>query len=141
MQRVDVESVFVLGAGNFGTCLAQHLASLGHQVIIWARSPDMSEAINKKRHNPKYLKNILLHENISSVHQLSKEVFYKCDAIVLAIPTQYLRGVLMTVANFIDDQLLICAAKGIELESLCLTSDILESIFGTKCDRRVSTPP
>ncbi|MEZ4743103.1 MAG: glycerol-3-phosphate dehydrogenase, partial [Bdellovibrionota bacterium] len=42
MQTDKKETVVVLGAGNFGTCLAQHLATVGHNVKIWARDPQIS---------------------------------------------------------------------------------------------------
>ena len=74
MQRTVPQHIIVLGAGNFGTCLAQHLAERGHQVTIWARSQRVCEAINRERRNPRYLSHISLHPNISSVDVLSPDL-------------------------------------------------------------------
>lgn len=49
------EIVVVLGMGNFGTCLADHLADIGHSVIMWGRDQNVVDSINNKHVNSKYL--------------------------------------------------------------------------------------
>jgi glutamyl-tRNA reductase len=49
------EKVVVLGYGNFGTCLADHLADLGHEVWMWGRDQKVVDSINNQHLNSKYL--------------------------------------------------------------------------------------
>ena len=54
------ERILVLGAGNFGTCLAQHLAEQGYHVTIWTRSTEVADSINQSQKNPNYLSSNLI---------------------------------------------------------------------------------
>ena len=54
MPRMAIP-VGVLGAGNFGTCLAL-LCAREHEVRLWARDPELADAINREHRNPSYLK-------------------------------------------------------------------------------------
>ncbi|HUU35931.1 MAG TPA: 2-dehydropantoate 2-reductase N-terminal domain-containing protein, partial [Vicinamibacterales bacterium] len=56
--------VGVIGAGSFGTCLAILCADRGHDVTLWARSPETVEALRSKRRNPRYLTDVTLPESI-----------------------------------------------------------------------------
>jgi len=133
MQRTEKETVLVLGAGNFGTCLAQHLATCGHEVTIWARNTKISASINEFRRNPNYLKEIELSERISATSELSAELVKNSTVVLLAIPTQYLRSVLESIADgFPEDKLLVSAVKGIEIDSRKLPDKIVEDVLGKK---------
>ena len=54
----------VIGAGAWGTALAQLLASDGQDVALWALEPDVVDAINAGHENPLYLANIPLSPSI-----------------------------------------------------------------------------
>ena len=128
MHKNAPQRIIVLGAGNFGTCLAQHLAEKGHLVTLWARSRIVSEAINLEKQNPRYLSHIRLHANISSVDVLSPALIKEFSTIVLAIPTQFIRSVLSAYRSKIhQDQLVVSAIKGIEQGSLCLPAELIAS--------------
>ena len=47
--------VAVIGAGSWGTALALVLAEAGHEVVLWARTPEVASAINEEHRNPRYL--------------------------------------------------------------------------------------
>ena len=47
--------VAVIGAGSWGTALALVLAEAGHEVVLWARTPEVARAINEEHRNPRYL--------------------------------------------------------------------------------------
>ena len=44
--------VAVIGAGSWGTALALVLAEAGHEVVLWARTPEVARAINEEHRNP-----------------------------------------------------------------------------------------
>jgi hypothetical protein len=49
--------ILVLGSGNFGSCLADHLATsdLNVDVSLWSRDAKTVELLNNEHKNPKYL--------------------------------------------------------------------------------------
>ena len=132
MQTRNNQHILVLGAGNFGTCLGQHLASQGHRVELWARSPEVAEGINLNHTNPRYLKEIPLSSRLKAFTRLEEAPIQAYDAIVIAVPTQYVRMVVEQISDKMHiDQLLVCAAKGIEVGTEKLPSDIMAEICGT----------
>lgn len=66
-------------AGNFGTCLAYHLANVDHVVNIYARDQNVVESINVNHKNPKYLTAVVLPPKLSAINKLDKETVDKFD--------------------------------------------------------------
>lgn len=85
--------VLVLGAGNFGSCLADHLGDCDHEVYIWSRHASFVEHFNAHHRNPTYLKNHVFSSNIRAVGPEipDKEKIQQMDVVLFAIPTQGLR--------------------------------------------------
>ncbi|MCA8886324.1 MAG: glycerol-3-phosphate dehydrogenase, partial [Hyphomonadaceae bacterium] len=52
------DTVSVLGAGAWGTALAQVAAAAGREVLIWAREPEVVESINSTHENEVFLPGI-----------------------------------------------------------------------------------
>lgn len=52
--------IAVIGAGSWGTALAQLLACNGNEVGLWARKPEVVEAVNASHANPRYLSEVEL---------------------------------------------------------------------------------
>lgn len=124
------KNILVLGSGNFGTCLAQHLALKENKVALWSRNSDVCNAINKFHKNPKYLRELNLSGNIFAYNNFKQIDFSELEAIILAIPTQSLREVLTKIKpHHQEHNLLICAAKGIEVNTAKLPSDIISDVF------------
>lgn len=137
MPQSKSNHVLVLGAGNFGTCLAQHLAELGRKVTIWSHLPEITLGINTRRTNPRYLSTITLSDGITATTILSKELFDSCTLVVHVTPLQTMREVLQKLIPFWDqDHILVCAAKGIEIGSLNLTSGVVEETLGVLAAER-----
>lgn len=124
------ENILILGAGHFGTCLAQHLASLGYKPCLYARSSRLAESVNEKNLNSSYFPDKPLHSSIKAVSSLADEVLEAHETIVLAIPTQFMREALEPIKHRLKSKLLICVSKGIEVDTLQLPSDILYSLLG-----------
>ena len=128
------KKILILGAGNFGTCLAQHLASKGCDVTIWARNAKIVFSINSIHKNPVYLTSIELDKRIRAVESLEGED-KAFDAVVIAIPTQFMRGVLEQVKPCLSDQLIVSAAKGIEMKSLEFPLAIIGEVLGKTAEQ------
>ncbi|MCX6125657.1 MAG: NAD(P)-dependent glycerol-3-phosphate dehydrogenase, partial [Proteobacteria bacterium] len=131
IQKNAQKKVLVLGAGNFGTCLANHLAIEGHDVSLWARSLEVVESINKERKNPKYLSTITLAPTLRAINTLDAGIFNDLHALIVAVPMQAMRNVLTPIAQDLGrGTLLTCAVKGIEIASGNLPVQVYAEIFG-----------
>jgi glycerol-3-phosphate dehydrogenase (NAD(P)+) len=133
MTHISSRKTLILGAGNFGTCLAEHLAHEGRNVEIWARSPEVVDGINNHHKNPKYLSAITLTPTLRAINTIDKQELPNLYAVVVAVPMQGMRAVLKPLAQYLSKStLIICAVKGIELESGKLPIQLYDEIFGSE---------
>ena len=117
-------SVAVLGAGAWGTALAQVAAAAGRRTTIWAREPEVVESINTDAENQLFLPGIKLNAAISATDDLAKAA--KADLVLAAPPAQHMRGVLRSVRPHLSPRAaLVLCAKGVERGSLALMTDVL----------------
>lgn len=123
--------VLVLGAGSFGTCLANHLAHQGKDVTIWARDGEVAEKINSMNVNFRYFPSLKLHAGVKATQAFDENLSAEADVILIAVPTQAIRATLTQFKELIGTgHLLICAAKGIEIGTLHLPSKIIAEVLG-----------
>ena len=60
------ERIGVLGAGSWGTALANLLAKKGHDVLVWSFEADVADTINSANENTKYMKGIALDRRVKA---------------------------------------------------------------------------
>jgi len=117
--------ISVLGAGGWGTTLAILLHYNGHAVTLWEYKKSYAKVLNKKRLNPDYLPGIKIPKEIIITPELHFSAENK-NLIVLAVPSQFLRGVIKKIATSeIKNSILVNVAKGIEKDSLLTMSQML----------------
>lgn len=130
-NHTTAAKITVLGSGNFGTCLAHHLAHKGTPVVLWGRSQAIADGINQKHRNPRYLNHIELSSLLSATTTLDDELLGNTEFLILAIPTQSLRKVLETLKGKIKPEtIVVCAVKGIENDTLCFPYNIIQQVLG-----------
>lgn len=130
------KSIGVIGAGSWGTTLADMLAKKGHRVILWAYEKELVSEMQTSRENSIYLPGIRLAENLSVTGSLEEAVKDK-DLLLFAVPTQVLRNVLYDAVPYISqDSIVVSASKGVEVESLKLVSQIYEESLPDALYRR-----
>lgn len=119
------ETIGVIGAGAWGTSLALTAARAGRRVRLWAREPEVVEAIAEAGENRAFLPGIPLPENITGTGDLSEAVA-GADALLLVPPAQHLRSALSAVAAVAakGTPLVVCA-KGIERGTGKLVTEVL----------------
>ena len=129
--------VAVLGAGSWGTAFAKVLADAGSEVRIWARRERVAAAIRASGSNPDYLPGIRLPERVTATSEAAKAIV-GADLVVLAVPSQTLRGNLAGWAGFLEpDSTLVSLMKGIELGTTKRMSEVIVEIAGLAIDRVV----
>jgi glycerol-3-phosphate dehydrogenase (NAD(P)+) len=127
----------VLGAGSWGTAFAKVLADAGQDVVIWARRPAVAAAIRERRVNPDYLPALRLPEGVTATAD-PREALAGAGIVVLAVPSQTLRGNLGDWARAIDgDATLISLMKGIELGSTKRMSQVIAEAAAVEAGRIV----
>lgn len=112
----------VVGAGAWGTALAQVAAAKGDAVALWALEPEVVASINDAHENSLYLPGVALSPAIRAVDDLA--VLADCDALLVVVPAQHLRAVLRRLPRG-KAALLLCA-KGIEAGSGLLVSQVAQ---------------
>lgn len=115
----------VIGAGSFGTALAQVLADGGVGVHLWGRSGDVLRQIASERENRVYLPGVRLSGHLVPTDDLALAVSDK-DLIIAATPSHGIRAVFAPVAGKIGQRTpVVCASKGIEAGTLATVDRML----------------
>lgn len=122
--------IAVIGAGAWGTALAQAAVRAGREVLLWARDPALAEAINATRENPTYLPGIALDPAVRATGDLSEAG--GAEALLLVAPAQHTRAVAGALAGEIgNDTPVVVCSKGIEQKTGALmTEAVAEALPG-----------
>jgi glycerol-3-phosphate dehydrogenase (NAD(P)+) len=129
------DKIAVLGAGSWGTAFSIVLADAGNEVSICARREEVAADINDRRENSEYLPGIALPPAVQATHDVEKAL-HGADVVVLAPPSQTLRGNLEHWAPFIEPgAVLVSLMKGVELGTLNRMSEVIHQVTGAGPDR------
>jgi glycerol-3-phosphate dehydrogenase (NAD(P)+) len=116
----------VVGAGAWGTALADLLARNGHDVRLWAFEADVVESINSKHENVRFLRGHPLSPSVEALSDLHRTV-EGAELIALATPSHVLRRIVKSAAPYLPPAApLVVATKGIEKGTLCLMTEVAE---------------
>lgn len=125
VDSVPALRVAVLGGGSFGTAMANLAARNGCQTAMWIRNPDVAQDMQQTKCNKRYLPDFQLEDSLSFSSDL-REVIPNRDIIFMAIPSHSYREVLKQIAPMMTGQTIVSLTKGIEAETFCLMSDIIQ---------------
>ena len=128
----DIKDICVVGDGGWGTTLSVLLANKGFGVTLWGAFPDYIELLKRDRENSKFLPGIKIPDNVKITASLDEAVRGK-PLIVLAAPSQYMRGVLtMLKMQDLTGKTFISVTKGIENKSLKRMSELIDEVLGKR---------
>lgn len=117
--------IAVVGAGAWGTALADLLARNGHDVVLWAYEADVAESITSAHENRRFLPDYTLASTLRSTSDLSAAVT-GASMVLYVAPSAVLRQVARASAAFVaPDATLVVATKGIEAASFSLMTDVV----------------
>src|SRR5437870_649171 len=124
-----MSKVCVLGAGSWGTALANLLAKKEYDVTIWSFESEVTDSINKRHQNEKYLKSIALRGNLQATSSI-EEAVSNANVVVSVTPAQHVRKVLEQASPLLDaSTLLVNASKGIETTTLKTMAQVVEDVL------------
>lgn len=124
-----MKTTSVIGAGTWGTAIANLLALKGFKVKLWAREEEVVKSINSKKINNLYLPKIKLSPNIIATSDINEAIDY-IDIIVNAVPVQFIRDIFSKIRNLPKNRIVLNLSKGIEIKTLKTPSEILKEFFG-----------
>jgi len=119
--------ITVLGSGAWGTAIALSLHRRGgHQVALWAHSPELAQQIAGARENTQFLPGFPLPADLTVTGYW--DVITAADILVSVIPSEFLRPTLMRIRSHLrTGQFVVSATKGLEDRSLCRMTQVLSA--------------
>ncbi len=122
-------NVGIIGGGAFGTAMACVIRRSGHDVLLWAREPDIVAAINDKRVNTIFLPDVALLAGIRATSDLAAATRDK-DFILMAAPAQHVRRVAGDMAASLRRLTpVVACSKGMERGSCALMPEVLAAML------------
>jgi glycerol-3-phosphate dehydrogenase (NAD(P)+) len=130
----------VIGAGAWGTALADLLASNGNETIIWAHEPDVAQAIEECHENRRFLAGQAL---APALHATTDQgvALDGAELVVYATPSQHLRHIARHGADHVSrSAILAVASKGVEHGTLALMTDVVATEVKARAVVGISGP-
>lgn len=128
----------VIGAGSWGTTLAQLLSEKGFQVCLWVYEEELCRIIERERENKFYLPGIRLSENILPTHSL-KEACQEKDFLLIVCPSQQVRSILKQSLPYLNQKtVMITASKGIEARTLLPLSLVVKEVLPENLQKKIA---
>ncbi|MCB9493965.1 MAG: NAD(P)-dependent glycerol-3-phosphate dehydrogenase [Desulfobacteraceae bacterium] len=129
-EKFKNTQISVIGAGSWGTSLANLLAVKGFKVKLWCFEDEVFSSIKSKRENTVYLPEIRLSKNIIPDTSL-ENVLEGTNLVILVVPSHVMRETLERIKPFATDEMIfISASKGIENNTYKTMTQIIEEILG-----------
>jgi glycerol-3-phosphate dehydrogenase (NAD(P)+) len=135
---VDVKAmtIGVVGAGSWGTALANLLAVKGFAVDHWVYEQEVKEAMLANRENRRFLPGVTLSDNLHPSGDLESVVAGK-DLVLVVTPSHVTRQTMARCGHAIDPEtVVVSASKGIENRTHLTMSGVLAQVIpGLSADR------
>ncbi len=130
MEKETKGFISVIGAGAWGTTLANLLAEKGYSVRLWVYEKELCREMEEARENRLYLPGIPLDPGISFTSEL-KEVA-RAEVFASAAPTHAVRGIWERLSPHLGSSrpLIVSASKGLEERSLMTMTQVIGETLG-----------
>jgi glycerol-3-phosphate dehydrogenase (NAD(P)+) len=131
-------NIAVIGAGSWGTALAQSLAGLGHHVSLWAYEESVVDDIRRARENRLFLPGIQVHTEIRPTTNLA-EALEGAHFVLTVMPSHVCRSLFEQMLPYLrPDMLFVSATKGLEKNSLMRMSEVIDSVVRKRFSPRLA---
>ena len=120
------QRISVIGAGAWGTALADSFSGIGHEVMLWVFEGDLCARMASNRENDLYLPGIALHDDLRFTSDLAEAASAGQDFLVSVMPSHVVRAVWSKLAPSVHEETLITSAtKGVEENTLLLSTQVI----------------
>jgi glycerol-3-phosphate dehydrogenase (NAD(P)+) len=129
-SRLIKSKVAIIGDGSWATALYNTISELDVELYWWVRLPEIKDFIKKYHGNPDFLRFLELHPTISHISTNVNEVVSKCDILLFAIPSPYLKDSLSSLSpRDLKNKIVVSAVKGIIPRTHQLISDFFSHTY------------
>jgi len=129
-QKVQPQTIVVLGGGSFATAMATVLARNNHNIIMLSRNLETVTSINENHKNPTHLSTFTLLNNIKASNDAESSL-KTANYIVHCVPIQQSLEYLQNLQKFIpQDVPIISTSKGLHVGTLTLMSNLIPNALG-----------
>src|SRR6266508_2502097 len=120
--------VSVIGAGSWGTTVA-HLAAHNVPTLLWARRPELAEAINERHENADYLAGYQLHTELRATSSI-EQAAGQADLMVIGVPSHGFRDVLSELSGHVRPWVpVVSLTKGLEQGTRMRMSEVVHELL------------
>ncbi|MFO7783629.1 MAG: NAD(P)H-dependent glycerol-3-phosphate dehydrogenase [Thermodesulfobacteriota bacterium] len=131
--------IAVIGAGSWGTALADLLAEKGHDVVLWVREEEVFHQIQEAGENRAFMPGVPLDRRLRPV-MTYKEALDDRELVVLVVPSHVIRGVIQGIRPYIrEDTVIVTGTKGIENDTLMTVSEVVRAELPVHDPRRFAS--
>ena len=121
--------VTVLGAGSWGTTVAALLCRRDHEVLLWARNPDVAAEVNDQRSNTAYLPDTRLPARLAATADL-EEAARHAELLVVGVPTSAFRETLERLRPHLSPWIpVISLSKGLERDTHLRMTQVIKDVL------------
>jgi glycerol-3-phosphate dehydrogenase (NAD(P)+) len=141
LESPDVQAVAVIGAGAWGTTLAQVLADKGVPVRVRVREPEVLAGLGRDRINHTFLPGVRLSARIIFTQEFAVAL-QGVRVALMAVPSHYFREVLRELRPHLPGEtVLVSATKGMEIDSLLSMEGVVREELGAAVPYAVLSGP
>jgi glycerol-3-phosphate dehydrogenase (NAD(P)+) len=141
LDSYDLKSLAVIGAGSWGTTLAQLLAEKGQNVRLWVREPHVLEGLRQDRINHTFMPGVRLSSRIT-FSQEYPDALDGAGLVLMAVPSHGFRQVLRDLKpHWPPGAVLVSATKGMEIDSLLTMEGVAREEMGAEIPYAVLSGP
>ena len=129
----------LFGCGAYGMALSSILVHNNCEVTMWTKFESEKENLTKTRKNEKLIPNFKIDKNIK-ITTSTEECIKDKDLLIIAIPAAFVDSLCEEMKDYITNQNIIIATKGIEQGTGLFISQILEKHLTTRNIAVISGP-
>ena len=132
--------VTVLGAGSWGTTVAALLCRRDHEVLLWARNPEVAAEVDGQRSNEAYLPDVRLPARLRATADLEKAARH-AELLVVGVPTSAVRETLELVRPHLAPWFpVVSLSKGLERETHLRMTQVIKEVLPGRPAAALSGP-
>ena len=121
--------VTVLGAGSWGTTVASLLCRHDHEVLLWARNPEVAEEVTGQHTNEAYLPGAVLPARLRATADLERAARH-AELLVVGVPTGAFRDTLEKVRPHLSPWVpVVSLSKGLERGTHLRMTEVVKDVL------------
>src|SRR3954467_10474766 len=121
--------VTVLGAGSWGTTVAALLCRRDHEVLLWARNPEVAAEIDGQRSNGAYLPEVRLPARLRATADLEQAARH-AELLVVGVPTGAFRETLEQIRPHLSPWFpVVSLSKGLESGTHLRMTQVIKEVL------------